>query len=369
MSARTRNRINSSNVGVKVATGGLVATLAVGAGAAVAFKKDVVLDVNGETRTVVTLASTVEGVLEQAGVEINEQDLVYPAPSEKLSSNEHVTVRTAKQVAVVVDGETRNVTTTATTVGELVDELGGRLTPTNLSEEAVIPEEGMSLDVVAPRIVSITDGTNTVYTEVSAKTVGEVIEGRGIKLDDDDVLKPAPETPLTQYMAITVDRVETAEETFTESFDVAPIYEDDSELVEGTEELVSAGVPGEREVTKKVTRVNGIEVASEPVGERVLTEATPAVIKRGTMPGVPAGSVWDSLAQCESGGNWSINTGNGYSGGLQFSSSTWLAYGGGEYAPEAWMATREQQIAVASKVQAGQGWGAWPACSAKLGLR
>jgi LysM repeat protein len=76
-------------------------------------------------------------------------------------------------------------------------------------------------------------------------------------------------------------------------------------------------------------------------------------------------STWDALAQCESGGNWNTSTGNGYSGGLQFSPSTWAAYGGtGDPAS----ASREQQIAVAERVLAGQGWGAWPACSAKLGL-
>ena len=76
-------------------------------------------------------------------------------------------------------------------------------------------------------------------------------------------------------------------------------------------------------------------------------------------------STWDALAQCESGGNWGINTGNGFSGGLQFLPSTWAAYGGtGDPAS----ASREQQIAVAERVLAVQGWGAWPACSAKLGL-
>ena len=79
-------------------------------------------------------------------------------------------------------------------------------------------------------------------------------------------------------------------------------------------------------------------------------------------------SDWDRLAQCEAGGNWAINTGNGYQGGLQFSPSTWAAYGGGEFAPTANQASREQQIVVAERVLAGQGWGAWPACSAKLGL-
>jgi LysM repeat protein len=76
---------------------------------------------------------------------------------------------------------------------------------------------------------------------------------------------------------------------------------------------------------------------------------------------------WDALAQCESGGNWSINTGNGYSGGVQFTNSTWSAYGGTAYAPTAAGASREQQIAIAERVLAGQGAGAWPACTRKTG--
>ncbi|UNC00796.1 transglycosylase family protein [Mycolicibacterium boenickei] len=75
---------------------------------------------------------------------------------------------------------------------------------------------------------------------------------------------------------------------------------------------------------------------------------------------------WDTVARCESGGNWAINTGNGYHGGLQFSPSTWRSNGGGEYAPAAYMATKEQQIAVAERVLAGQGKGAWPVCGRGL---
>ncbi|MFI8220559.1 transglycosylase family protein [Streptomyces sp. NPDC085932] len=77
--------------------------------------------------------------------------------------------------------------------------------------------------------------------------------------------------------------------------------------------------------------------------------------------------VWDRIAQCESGGNWHINTGNGYYGGLQFAPSTWRAYGGTAYAPTADRASRSQQIAVATEVQRSQGWGAWPVCSARAG--
>lgn len=98
----------------------------------------------------------------------------------------------------------------------------------------------------------------------------------------------------------------------------------------------------------------------------------PATIHRGTKPAaphVPFGSRWDALAACESTNNWAINTGNGFSGGLQFTPSTWLAFGGGKYAPMAWQATRDQQIEIAEKVLAVQGWGAWPACTRKLGWR
>ena len=78
------------------------------------------------------------------------------------------------------------------------------------------------------------------------------------------------------------------------------------------------------------------------------------------------GSVWDRLAACEAGGNWAINTGNGYYGGLQFSLATWRGLGGSGLPSDA---SREQQIALGQRLQAAQGWGAWPSCSRKLGLR
>lgn len=77
---------------------------------------------------------------------------------------------------------------------------------------------------------------------------------------------------------------------------------------------------------------------------------------------------WNKVAACESTDNWSINTGNGYYGGLQFTQSTWEAYGGQVYAPRADQATKDQQIAIAEKVLKGQGPGAWPVCSVRAGL-
>jgi hypothetical protein len=86
------------------------------------------------------------------------------------------------------------------------------------------------------------------------------------------------------------------------------------------------------------------------------------------VPAFVGGGVWDALAQCESGGNWAINTGNGYFGGLQFSLGTWNQYGGAEYAAYPHQATRAEQIAVAERLRAARGYQPWPSCRAKLGL-
>ena len=137
-----------------------------------------------------------------------------------------------------------------------------------------------------------------------------------------------------------------------------------------------------RDDLRWLQRLTGEKVASstttrEPVAQVVLVGTKPPVTSRSTTRTDAASGAgldltnaahWDNIARCESSGNWKINTGNGYYGGLQFSSTTWLNLGGGAYAPTADLATREQQIAIAEKVLAAQGWGAWPACSAGLGL-
>jgi LysM repeat protein len=112
-----------------------------------------------------------------------------------------------------------------------------------------------------------------------------------------------------------------------------------------------------------VTRVVAQERSAAPASGSGRSTVTRSASAGG---GTAGGGVWDRLAQCESGGNWGINTGNGYSGGLQFAPGTWSANGG---TGSAHNASRAEQIRVAERVRASQGWGAWPACSAKLGLR
>jgi len=113
---------------------------------------------------------------------------------------------------------------------------------------------------------------------------------------------------------------------------------------------------------RKKSRIRAAVIAG------VVVAAPVAGLLTATSASAASSSTWDAVAQCESGGNWSIDTGNGYSGGLQFSPSTWSAYGGDQYAASASQASESQQIAVAERVLASQGPGAWPVCGPKAGL-
>ncbi|CAB0590061.1 hypothetical protein CIP107555_00668 [Corynebacterium diphtheriae] len=385
MGNRQKAKINkgasSRAVPMRIVAGGVIASLAVGGVTAQQLKKDITVDLNGEHISLATFSRDVDGVLRQAGVNVGEKDLVYPAPSETVADNDTVTVRTSKQVSVVIDGVKKDVTTNAITVEELFSQLNdvpAALSSASLNVEkgARIPAEGMALDVVTPKIISLTTGDKTVFTQIAAATVADVLKERGIDVDADDVVMPALDTAVSKDMNIKVDKVDSREEKITEKFDEPATYIEDAEQLEGEETLVTPGTQGERTVTRKIVTVNGVETANEVVNEEIITPGVAATIKRGakkpttaSAAAVASGSVWDQLAQCESGGNWSINTGNGFTGGLQFVDSTWLGLGGGVYAPQAYLATREQQIAIAEKVLAAQGWGAWPVCTAKLGLR
>jgi hypothetical protein len=143
------------------------------------------------------------------------------------------------------------------------------------------------------------------------------------------------------------------------------------------------GLLAVRSLTSSAPSSTGSESLSSvpmptPASAPMQATLQPVAAPRPVAPSAPAapapvasydgGTVWDQLAQCESGGNWAINTGNGYYGGLQFSYGTWLGYGGGEFAEYAHLATREQQIIVAERLHAARGFAPWPACSAKLGL-
>ena len=221
---------------------------------------------------------------------------------------------------------------------------------------------------------------------VSASTFRSNVEGAlaaaGYELGEHDVVSPSLDAKVADGDTITVNLARPIQLTVggeqREVWTTALTVEDalaqleiatDNKTVTASrsERLPLEGLDIAVLSPKAALKATKVVPVAEPVA---IAAAAPLAANAGApAPAVSNGGTWDALAECESNGNWAINTGNGYYGGLQFSASTWNAYGGQQYASTANLATREQQIAIAEKVRAGQGWGAWPACSAKLGLR
>jgi hypothetical protein len=144
----------------------------------------------------------------------------------------------------------------------------------------------------------------------------------------------------------------------------------DRSLLSGREAAVAPGLGVQSETIEAAPMPTPASAPMEATLQTVPTPkaaAAPAPAPQSVVTS-DASTVWDALAQCESGGNWAINTGNGYYGGLQFSLGTWQGYGGDEFAAYPHEATREQQITVAERLRAARGYAPWPACRTKLGL-
>ncbi|BBY14413.1 hypothetical protein MLIT_00050 [Mycolicibacterium litorale] len=207
---------------------------------------------------------------------------------------------------------------------------------------------------------------------LAAPNVAALLEAAGAPLQQRDRVVPAASSPVVDGMQIQVTRVRI--EKFTERVPLQPADTriEDVNMNMSRQIVEDAGTPGVQDVTFAVSKVNGVETGRLPVANVIVSPARNAVLRVGAKPGtevppVRAGAAWDALAQCEAGGNWAINTGNGYFGGVQFDQNTWERNGGLRYAPRADLATREEQIAIAEVTRARQGWGAWPTCSGRVG--
>ena len=361
---------------LRLSVAGMLTTLVVGGVAALDQRTQYTLEVDGERLELVTFSSDITDALADAGYSVDERDVVI-SPGDRLDDGDTVSLLRARPVTVEIDGRSEQVWTTATTIADLMaerDDVPPRsyVTPRIDSD---VPLDGATVSVVTPRELLLSDhGGPATPLASPGDTVGEFLERAGVTLGPLDTVEPAVDAPAEPGTTVTVTRVTVAEDTAVEQFEAPEQITEDPEATEGERTVIEPGTPGEREVTYSITRVNGVETERVRGEETILAEARPAVVRVGTKPrpsapAVSNGGVWDSIAQCESNGNWSINTGNGFSGGLQFHPQTWAGHGGTQYAPSAHLATREQQIAIAEKVQASQGWGAWPACTAKLGLR
>jgi uncharacterized protein YabE (DUF348 family) len=343
----------------------IVMVLAGGTAAYGALSQTVTLTVEGRSDTVRTFGGTVADVLEDHGVEVKAGDRLNHAASSTVSDGDTIDVAYAKPVSLTVDGVVTQRVVFDRTVGQALDSLGvapveGSFVSSKAATE--VPRTGMSLVVSTPKTVTVVaDGQKKTVT-TTKPTVAEVLDEAGVTLDDDDEIKPTTDAFVTPDDKVRIVRIEKVDKTQTVKVKHETKVEDDPEALVGETEVVKDGKNGKNRELVTLVYADGklrerIVRASEPV-----TKPVTEVVSRGTSRTAPD-SVWDKIANCESGGNWSINTGNGYYGGLQFSAATWKSVGGPGLPHEN---SREVQIKYAKILQARSGWGQWGCAGARF---
>lgn len=343
-------------------------------GFAVAAHKTVTLTVDGTQMTVATMKSRVIDVITENGYDVGDRDDLYPAGDQPVHQSDTIVLRRSRPLQISLDGQnSREVWTTASTVDEALAQLSMTdKAPAAASRGSRVPLGGMSLPVVSAKNVQIDDGGAIRTVHLAAPNVAGLLAAAGAPLEQSDTVAPPASSPVVEGMQIQVTRVRI--EKITERVPLPPnnAQVEDPTMNISRQVVENPGAPGVQDVTFAIAKVNGTETGRLPVANVIISPAVDGVLRVGAKPGtevppVSNGGQWDALASCEAGGNWSINTGNGFFGGAQFDQNTWERNGGLRYAARADLATREEQIAIAEVTRARQGWGAWPVCSGRVG--
>jgi uncharacterized protein YabE (DUF348 family) len=366
----------------------VLSALVLGLVAFVGNNKTVTLNVDGKASSVQTFGGTVEQVVKSANIELHPADRVSPALDASVENGSVINVNMAKAVKVSLDGAEKTVSTTAQDVAGLVTQLGvASSSELSVPKDAQLAVDGSFVAISTPKTVSIIADGKAKKTTTTAANVGEVLKDAGIRLAAADRTSQPALAPVVNNMVIKVSRVTGKTATVTEAIQFQSLSTDSATLPKGEEKVTQEGVPGQTTLTYKLVLVDGREASRtlvsktttrEPVTEKITvgTKEAPKPAAAAEADGGNTGAaapammnvgMWDKIAQCESGGNWSINSGNGYYGGLQFDVQTWIGAGGGAYAPNASQATKAQQIDIANRVYAERGlqpWGCgWAASS------
>ena len=370
----------------------VLCALVVGLVAFVGNNKTITLNVDGKVSSVQTFGGTVGQVVKSANLELNPADRVSPSVDASVQDGTVINVNKAKEVKVSLDGSEKTVNTTAQDVAGLVTELGvASASSVSVPKDAQLSIAGSYVSISTPKTVSLVADGKVDTATTTAATVGKVIEEAGLVLGANDRSSQPVNAHVVNNMVIKVSRVDTGQTAVTtEDVPFETVTSESVELLKGEKEVTQKGAAGKLEKTFKLVLVDGREASRTLVSEAVTVQPVAEKITVGTKPkpvaqAAPAASpsagtntgaaapammneaMWDKIAQCESTGNWSINSGNGYYGGLQFDIRTWIGAGGGAYAPNASLATKAQQIDIANRVYAQRGlqpWGCgWAATS------
>ena len=359
---------------LRLLVGVLLLVLGLAGGFAVSTCKTLTLTVDGIALRVTTMKSRVIDIVQENGFNVNARDDLYPAADVQVRDAANIVLRRSRPLQITLDGhDPKQVWTTASTVDEALAQLAMTDTaPAAASRGSRVPLAGMALPVVSAKTVQINDGGAVRPAHLAAPNVAGLLSAVGAPLLETDQVVPSATSPIVDGMEIQVTRNRI--QRVTERIPLQPNSRriEDPEMNISRQVVEDPGSPGTQDVTFAVATVNGAETGRLPIANTVITQAREAVVRVGTKPGtdvppVSNGSIWDAIAGCEAGGNWAINTGNGYYGGVQFDQGTWERNGGLRFASRADLATREEQIAIAEVTRERQGWGAWPVCSGRAG--
>ncbi|GAA2619742.1 ubiquitin-like domain-containing protein [Streptomyces axinellae] len=349
----------------------VVAFLAGGTSAFVAYDKAVELEVDGQRRTLHTFAGDVTQLLEDEGVRLGGHDTVLPGRAAPLAHGDEVAVRYGRPLALTLDGHRRQVWATAETVGGALRELGVRAAGARISapRSAPIPRSGRELEVWTERTLTFLVDSREQQVRTNAASVGEALDDAGIALRDQDTAS----VPLTSFprdgQTITVMRIKGSEQSREERIPFHTVRRPDPDLQEGTEVVVAQGMTGLRKVTFELRTVNGVRQRPRETGSELIRAPRTQVIKVGTkkLPAAVRGAEglnWQGLAQCESGGRPHAVDSTGTYGGLyQFDTHTWHSLGGSGRPQDA---PAGEQTLRAKKLYVKRGASPWPVCGRKL---
>jgi resuscitation-promoting factor RpfB len=317
---------------------------------------DVMLVVDGARQRVHTDADSVGALLTAAHVQLNSGDVVVPAAVSALHDGIHVDVLRSFPVTVDVDGSVRTVRTVETSADKLAKQLklaklvAVRNKPGRLAAGASV--------VYRTRVGgSLTIDNQKVTFDSPSRTVDELLQSYNVKLVGDDYAIPAPDTLLHDGDQVAVVRVGAETSQTTRDIDFDTVEQEDPTLPIGQTRILQDGKKGTMTVTYRQLVENGQKGDKQVVSEVPTVEPTPKIIGIGSY----ANPRWDELAMCESGGRWdTVDSGpDGYDGGLGIYRGTWRSFGGTEFAPNAGLATREQQIIVGMRIYEKLGWDPW----------
>lgn len=398
-----------------IATSALALMVLIITGGAIAVASgshDIKLTVDGKTSTLSSRADNVSELLKELQIKLGEHDKLNPQAETELKDGLAVNLKTAVKLKLLVDGQEQEIWTTEDSVAKAIatlnyqdkitvinaEDLGEKpdtnkeIRSTNASGSVKVQEAGVESEKTksankkknetensepAQRELSLVDSGSKVEFQADGKTqeiavdkacdLQDLANKAQIQIGKDDEVTSFFDTNKTLQISVARIGQSVLKETKEIPFETQNLNDENKFRDEKT--VITPGQKGMKEVETRVKTRDGVIVESEVLSEKVLQAPVTQKVSVGTKtrPPSPAGSdVWAKLAKCECGGNASCNTGNGYYGMYQFSLPTWRSVGGTGLPSEA---SAEEQTMRAQILQKRSGWGQWPACTRKLGLR